>query len=308
MSYLDFDYESNSILVCKGSAKNKDKIKPLKKHDSFIEFYLNDEFNGVKIPQFLSKYEQDGIKGELKFKELLDKNSIPFLYIGQGPFGIERSGILIDEMKSKRADFLVNIKDMGTILFDAKCRRRIGFHNSGENYFSLFTEEIERLRNLQDSILMPVWLAFTDRDLIDSTSNPVFYFISISTIVQYWSGLFNYFSSENEFKNVKVIRIPNSLLTKIEDKIIFEVGHLRIEEELLNEYAKKCIGFSRLVKDKIKEVIRNKNCYKSRMYEELKSVRIDFCYPYEVNSFIETMISQNIIKYEPKKYLKLVGE
>lgn len=308
MSYLDFDYEKNSILVCKGDARNKSKIKISNEFKEYSEYSLDGEFNGIKINDFLSDLEQDGLKGELRFKELLEKNNIPYLYIGQGPFGIERSGVLIEKTKSKRADFLVNIQDMGTILFDAKCRKKIGFHNTEEKYFSLFTSELEALHNLQKSILMPVWLAFTDRALIGRTEKPIFYFISISTIVKYWSGLFDFLHNRDDFDDIKVIRIPNSLFTKIEDKIIFEVGYLNIEDKILNEYAKKYIGFNRIIKDNIKDVIRNNNCYKSKMYSELRKNNVDFCYPYEVNNCVDNMISKKIIEYKPKQYLRLIGE
>jgi len=308
MSYIDFDYEKNSILICKGDSKNRKKIHLTQKFNLYSECFLENEFAGISISDFLSKLEQDGLKGELKFKELLERNNIPYLYIGQGPFGIERSGILIEKTKSKRADFLVSIKDLGTILFDVKCRNRIGFHNSKEKYFSLFTSEVEALDNLQKSILMPVWLAFTDRNTISKIKVPVFYFISISTIVKYWSGLSDYLESESDFNEIKVVRIPNSLLTKIDEKIVFEVGYLHIEDELLNRFAKMQTGFSRIVQDKIKEIIRNRNCCKTHVFEKLKDEGVDFCFPFEVESFIKQMIKNNIIDYKPKQFLKLEGE
>jgi hypothetical protein len=308
MSYLEYNNHDNSILVCKGDAKSKIKIIEFSKSENYSEYRLDGGFNGLRINNFLSILEQEGLKGETCFKELLELNSIPFLYVGQGPFGIERSGILIDKTKSKRPDFLVNIKDMGTILFDVKCRNKISFHNSEEKYFSLFVSEIEALHNLQKSILMPVWLAFTDRNTINDNVKPSFSFISISTIHQFWSGLFDFFKTEGEFQEIKVLRIPNSLFTKINEKIVFEVGFLNIDDDLLNESAKKYYGFNRIVKDKIKEVIRTKKCFKSNVFEELKSLNIDYCFPYEVSNFMETMIEQNIIDYQPKKHLKLIGE
>lgn len=307
MSYIDFDYENNSILVCKGHAKKKDKIKIENDFEGYSEYALNGEFNGVKIKDFLSLYEQEGVKGESKFKKLLEKNNIPYLYIGQGPFGIERSGVLIDTIKSKRADFLVNIKDMGTLLFDVKCRSRIGFHNSEEKYFSLFASEIDALYNLQKSILMPVWLAFIDRETIDHNGVPIFYFISISTIEKYRSGLSIFLSDTDDFDEIKVFRIPNSLFTKIEDKIIFEVGYSNIEEEILEKYAKKHIGFNRVIKDKIKELIRNNNCYKSNVYNELCE-NIDYCFKKEIDNYVNIMIEKRIIDFKKRVYLKLVGE
>ncbi|CAM1364247.1 hypothetical protein [Tenacibaculum xiamenense] len=126
-------------------------------------------------------------------------------------------GVLIEKTKSKRADFLVNIKDMGTVLFDVKCRKKIRFHKGFEEYFALYISELEALHNLQKSILMPVWLAFTDRDKIKENDSHDFYFVSISTIINYWVGLIDYFDKE-DYEITKVLRIPNSLLTKIYDE------------------------------------------------------------------------------------------
>lgn len=308
MSYIDFDYTKNSILICKGDSRNRNKIELKNTFNEFSEFTFENEFNGIEINNFLSSLEQDGLNGELKFKELLEENNIPYLYIGQGPFGIERSGILIDKTKSKRADFLVNIKDMGTILFDAKCRKRIGFHSSDEKYYYLYVSELEALNNLQNSILMPVWLAFTDRETINNEKKPIFYFVSISTLMKFWGGIFDYFKNEEEFREITVLRIPNELLTKIESKIIFEVGYQNVDEELLKEFAKKNIGLNRIIKDKIKEKIRKKECHKSKIANELYFENINYCFQNEINFHVEKLIKEDVIDYKPKQFLKLVGE
>lgn len=307
MSYIDFDYNKNSILVCRGDSRNRTKIYKSDSSENFDVYHYENHFNGIEIFDFLSEFEQDGLKGELKFKELLEENHIPYLYIGQGPFGIERSGILIEKTKSKRADFLVNIQDMGTILFDVKCRKKIKFHNSSEeSYFSIFISELEALRNLQDSILMPVWLAFIDRN--ELKNNVKFHFISISSIVKFWSGLEEFYSDKKEYKEINVLRIPNELFIKIEDKIVFEVGFKNIDKEILNKYAKLNIGLNRLIKDRIKELIRQKKCLKSKMLYELQLAGVDFCFPIEVSYHIQNMIDLQIIEYIPKQPLKLFGE
>lgn len=308
MSYIDFDHLNNRILICKGDSRNRQKIELKNTFKGFSEFHFENEFNGIEIKDFLSNLEQDGLKGEMKFKELLEDNNIPYLYIGQGPFGIERSGVLIEKTKSKRADFLVNIKDMGTILFDAKCRNKIGFQKSDEKYFSLFISEIDALNNLQSSILMPVWLAFTERNLLDKNEKSVFYFISISTIIKFKDELAKKFKIREDFTEISVLRIPNVLLTKIVDKIIFEVGYRNIDDEILQEFMEKNLGFFRIVKDKIKEIIRKKECYKSNIYTELQAEKIDYCFPFEVNKCIEKLIADEVINYKPKQYLKLIGE
>ncbi|WP_434981423.1 hypothetical protein [Daejeonia sp. YH14] len=306
MSYIDFDHNTNSILICKGDAKKRKQIIKSNSTNDFNTFVYENKFVAVEIIDFLSPFEQDGIKGELQFKQLLEKNDIPYLYIGQGPFGIERSGVLLDKMKSKRADYLVNIKDMGTILFDVKCRNKISFHTKKEKLFSIFISELKALKNLQDSILMPVWLAFIERKSVDTT--PKFHFISISSLSKFWFGLSNYYTDANKYNEITVLRIPNELFTKIDEKIVFEVGYKSIDKKILNNHAKLNIGLNRFLKDKIKETIRNKSCFKSKIFEELQSADIDFCYASEVNLCLENMIRSKVIEFTPKMPLKLFGE
>ena len=175
------------------------------------------------------------------------------------------------------------------MLFDAKCHNKIGFHNTNETYFSLFTDEIRKLENLQKSILMPVWLAFTERKAIYQNEKPIFYFISISTIVSYWAGLFDFYNTQNDFEQLTVVRIPNELFTKIDDKIIFEVGHMRIQDSLLKKFALNNIGLNRVLQDKIKDIIRTQEIYKSKVFEEIKKANINYCYPFEINTLIADM-------------------
>jgi hypothetical protein len=127
MSYINYKSDENAIYVCKGYYRTFDRLISESENENFVTLKNGEKFNGVKIKNFLSEKELDGLKCEEKFKKLLEQNNIPFLYIGQGPFGIERSGILIEQTKSKRADFILNIPDMGTLLFDVKCRSKIGF-------------------------------------------------------------------------------------------------------------------------------------------------------------------------------------
>lgn len=308
MSYIDYDIENNKLLVAKGSYIKRKNLRVTDENSNYTEFELEDEFGGVEINNFLSTYERDGQLGENRFKRLLDDNNIPYLYVGQGPAGTDRSGILIDKTESKRPDFLVNIKDMGTLLFDAKCKRKIGFHNSDETYFSLFTDEITKLENLQKSILMPVWLAFTEKNGIDKNEKPTFYFISISTIISYWDGLFDYYGENNDFERLSVLRLPNELFTKIKDKIIFEVGHQQIQDSLLKKFALHHIGLNRLLKDKIKEIIRFKKVYKSHVFSEVKRKNVNYCYPYEIRKLIEDMHHDGVIDYQERKPLQLIGE
>ncbi len=309
MSYINYKSEENSIYVCKGYSKSFDNLKSESQNENFETLTNKGVFNGIKINKFLSDRELDGLKCEEEFKTLLEENNVPFLYIGQGPFGIERSGVLIEQTKSKRADFILNIPDMGTLLFDVKCRTRIGFKNNDEKYFSLFVSELEALHNLQKSILMPVWLAFYDRDLINNGKKNPSYFLPITVLHKFWGKMYDYFDKETQFNEIKVVRIPFELLTKVEDdKIIFKVGYSNIDEELLKNFAIKNLGFNRKLKDSIKQIIRENDCFKSNISELLLKDSKDFLTPNEIGFAIKDLIDNNIIDYQPRKKMGLIGE
>lgn len=309
MSYINYKSEENSIYVCKGNSFSFKNVVIDNENENFGILNYKNKFNGIKLNDFLSERELDGLKSEEEFKELLEKNNIPFLYIGQGPFGIERSGVLIDQTKSKRADFIINIPDMGTLMFDVKCRTKFGFKEEGEKYFSLFVSELEALHNLQKLILMPVWLAFSDRELINTEDKNPFYFLPITLLHNFWGGLYEYINDEKEFNEIKIVRIPFELLTKINDeKIIFEVGYSNIDKELLKDFAIKNVGFNRRLKDKIKQNIREKDFLKTKLRDSMIAEHKNSFTPNEINYAIENLISNNIIKYEPRKKLTLTGE
>ncbi|MDK7374798.1 hypothetical protein QP519_04500 [Weeksella virosa] len=309
MSYINYKSEENSIYICKGHSKLFDSLKSESQNENFETLTNNGYFSGIKINNFLSERELDGIKCEEEFKTLLEKNNVPFLYIGQGPYGIERSGVLIEQTKSKRADFILNLPDLGTLLIDVKCKTRFGFKSNDKKYFYLFVSELEALYNLQKLILMPVWVAFYDREWIHNGKNNPFYFLPISVLYKFWKKMYDCFDNETQFNEISVIRIPYELLTKVEDdKIFFKVGYSNIDEELLRTFAIKNIGFNRKLKDRIKQTIRENDCYKSNLTHLLLKDSEDFFIRSEVNLAIENLIAKNIIDYQPRKKLSLVGE
>jgi len=73
MSYINFDYENNSILISKGKRINFNKIELAQCFNDFNIYSFERQFDSIEIPNFLDFLEQEGIKGELRFKELLEK-------------------------------------------------------------------------------------------------------------------------------------------------------------------------------------------------------------------------------------------
>lgn len=199
MSYSKYLSDRNSIFVCKGPIWDFNELEPDFENNNYVVLKnpKKQEFDGVEIKNFLSANELYGMRAEERFKALLESNNAPYLYIGQGPFGIERSGVLIEQSKSKRADFLVNIPNMGTLLFDVKCRSKLPLKAAGERYFSLFVSEIDALHNLQKLVMLPVWLAFFDRSKMGKAkTGDTFYFIPIIVIRKFMQEMFRHFQHE----------------------------------------------------------------------------------------------------------------
>ncbi len=307
MSYINYTSEENAIYVCKGHSKSFTKLISVEKGKHYDELRNKEWFSGVKINNFLSDRELDGLKGEEKFKALLDANNIPYLYIGQGPFGIERSGVLLEQTKAKRADFIVTIPNMGTLLFDIKCRTRLSFKKSGERYFCLYVSELEALYNLQKIILMPVWLAFYDREHINE-SDHASYFIPITLINTFYEGIQQYFEENNKGEKIHALRIPNELFTEVKEQMSFEVGYTSISKEIIEDFAIKNIGFNRKLRDKIKNTIRENGCYKSYVRDLVLKHAETYLIPDEVSICIHDMINNGTIAYEARKKLSLFGE
>ena len=58
MSYIDFNYEDNSILICKGDAKNRKEIKKNIVNENYTEYSLEGKFNGLEIKDFFNGKKQ----------------------------------------------------------------------------------------------------------------------------------------------------------------------------------------------------------------------------------------------------------
>lgn len=311
MSYSKYLSDRNSIYVCKGPIRDFDGLEPdFENHDyKVLKNPKTQEFDGMEIKNFLSPNELNGMRAEERFKALLESNNIPYLYIGQGPFGIERSGVLIEQSKSKRADFLVNIPNMGTLLFDVKCRSKLPLKASGERYFSLFVSEIDALHNLQKLVMLPVWLAFFDRSKMSrSNASEPFYFIPIIVVRKFMQEMFRHFQNEKELHDIKVLRIPIELFEVINQKMSFEVGLVSISKTLAATFAKKHIGYIRKLKDKIKNTIREQPILKSHIAAHIANTNEDIGYYAEINYYVDQMIKEGVIEYDRYRPLRLYGE
>ncbi len=312
MAYIHFDSQTNSIKVIRGLVTPTTEFIEIDSKGNNYSIFKNQETNdfiGVKLNSYMSPLELKGFKAETVFKLMLEKNNVPFLYVGQGPLGIEKSNILKDKMNSKRPDFLVNLPDIGTLFFDVKCRQKKGFPNNRKTFFQLFDSEINSLINLHEQLLVPVWVAFVDESqLMDGTlEESKFFIVPISTLKKYCDRLKQNLN-EREIKMLTSIRIPDEFLFEINTAFTFKVGITSVDDELVKEFSKKYKGLIRKIEDQIKNCIRTQKVLKSNLTQTLIKETGSFAFRNEVEKILSTLIEEKVVVYEPKKLLSLLGE
>lgn len=312
MAYIDFDSDTNSIKVIRGIMSPTTELEEITakgKSYSIFKESESKEFKGLKLNHYMSELELKGFKTEMIFKEMLEKNHVPYLYVGQGPLGIERSNVLKDKLNSKRPDFMVNLPDIGSLFFDIKCRQKKGFPNSKAKFFQLFESEVISLINLHEQLLVPVWVAFMDESEFNDGIIPAskFNIVSISNLKKYYDKLKSSLS-DRENQMLTSIRIPDELLFTLNENFNFKVGGTTIDQELILDFSKKYKGLIRKIEDLIKNCIRSEKILKSNLTNSLIKQTADFAFRNEVERILATLIKEGIIVFEPKKPLALLGE
>ena len=306
MSYIDYNTAENSISLIKVPKRLENDYQLVDADENFQTIEKDGQFIGLKLFDFLSNMELQGRIGEDAFKELLDKNRIPYLYIGQGPVGIEYSETLKNVVQSKRPDFLINIPDIGILFIDVKCYRRIGFPKDKNSYFQIFIKEIQSLVNLHKQLLVPVWVAFYDME--SAKNEPHFYLVSISSLKRYADEILRKLD-KRECSLLSSLRIPNELLHNINETIFFRAGLTEIEDEMIESFSNKHSGLIRRIEDEIKLLIRTGEVSKSKVGEQvLNIIGQDLCFKIEIDLILGNLINEGVVIYNKKKPLKLLGE
>jgi len=312
MAVLRIDSKENKIDLFKGNhfyynsteeQKNITKIN----NNGYDVLVDGEKFVGVSVHNYLSKPELKAIKSEEKFKDFLEKNNAPFLYIGQGLNGIEQSFALTHDTASRRPDFLVNLPDLGVIFIDVKCRKQVKFSNSDTSYFQLFNSEIIGLRNLQANLLVPVWIAFIEEpSIFHGDENPIFKLIPMSLVQKYYDMLKEELGES--FADIVSFRIPNELLIAQDGGFKFEFGLSNISEELIGKYRDNYIGLLRVLREKINNGIRESDLPKTNLSKKLMNELGDMVLIPEIKHVIENQIKKGDIIYTAYQPLKLRGE
>jgi len=116
-------------------------------------------------------------RGEIEFKEWLDKHRIPYWYIHQD---METFSKGLKDYFTKRPDFFILIPNFGFILVDVKDKK------SAEKYDKFFidSDEVDKYLNLQRIFNLPLWFVISNEDYHYQT----WFWIPISKVAK--TGLF----------------------------------------------------------------------------------------------------------------------
>ena len=102
--------------------------------------------------------QKKGIEAEKRFKEWLDKNNIPYLYLKQDLESI--SPALKNMFSGKRPDFLILINNLGFIFVDVKYKK---INNEYKTY-PLDSTETKKYSSLQRKFNLNIWFAISNGD------------------------------------------------------------------------------------------------------------------------------------------------
>ena len=139
-----------------------------KEVEEALKYMLKESLNSQKTLQ------EKGKETEEKFMEWLNSESIPYLFIEQSP------GTLTEYFKGnsiKRPDFLVILKNIGTIAVDVKRKAPQPNYTLGED------GEINKYLNFERITRIPVWLVFGHPSPDGQYKS--WYWISLSKVLEY---------------------------------------------------------------------------------------------------------------------------
>jgi hypothetical protein len=307
MGYSEFNPKENSLIIFSGSKIQSNKF-------DFVKIHKEDGFElvkdasltvGIKVDRFLSNVELKGIRGEMLFKELLDQISIPYLHIGQSPGD---HSLLLQEAKSKRPDFLVNIPQLGILLFDVKCRRKMGFPNTKEKYFQVNLDEISRLGRLQKKLLLPVWVAFLDEGQIyhihdKKKTKCTFYLAPVEDILRFGEEI-RKAVSERRYSMISSIRIPDELLSPFAGDLNLRFGIEKLPPATIQKFAKGYNLLFEKTERELLEYIKTNKIYKTYCSDALKE-KCWFALKNEIDHILGILIKEKQVVYKPNEFLRI---
>lgn len=289
MSFYEYVPETNTLYAVRGKTKAEAWKKKLRAESAKGGVCSTSDNEGgacVEIQGFLSDLEHAGAMGERAFKILLEHSRIPFLYIGQGPFGLELSETLKRDAGAKRPDFLISLADLGHVMVDVKVRRKVGFPGEEGEYFSLGLGEVDGLWKLQKTLGVQVWIAFAERD---SKAGPLpgFWLVPMSKLKDLKDGIFSRLTDEDA-SLLAQLRIPQQLLHPCKDSLEFRISWSSIPDSCLDRMAYQYEGLFRGLRTELE------SSWKSGGSDEEVVARVEYKFrrwiqKNEVKHFVKTI-------------------
>jgi len=91
---------------------------------------------------------------EVKFKEWLDKNNIPYWYVDQS---LDSFSPALKKFLIKRPDFVILLPNIGLIFVDVKNKEQAEKYDK----FFLFADEVDNYLNIQNIFNVRTWFAIS---------------------------------------------------------------------------------------------------------------------------------------------------
>lgn len=299
MAYINFDSNENYFDVIRGYFNPSRELREVESAQDISLLHEGKDLVGVRIRNVFDKNEVLGARGEEYIKTFMERNGVPYLYVGQGPTGVQKSEVLKNDLQAHRPDFLIHLPDLGTLFFDVKCRRKRSFNEKGEACFYLFKSEMESLIKLHLSLFIPVWIAFLDSDAMNrNDAKPTLYLVCASQLDAFWTAMKKSLT-EREAQSLGVIRLPSALPQEVKEKLEFRIGIQRIPEELVTRYAELHKGIVRRIEDEVRVFIRKGPVLKTGLPRKMiSSQKLQFLLDADVAAAVFCLIQQGVIIYE----------
>lgn len=137
---------------------------------------------------------------EVKFKEWLDKNNIPYWYIDQSLDSLSPS---LKKLMMKRPDFMILLPNFGLIFVDVKDKYQAEKYDK----FFLDTKEVDTYSDMQRTFNIPIWFAISN----DKYHYKTWFWIPISDVTR--SG----FVFDSSKSGERVYSVPISEFVQVSD-------------------------------------------------------------------------------------------
>lgn len=324
MAEITRNSKENYLEIYEGfhKSKFKDEMEYIPVKNSEYDLIKDKKkITGVKLKNFFETIELASYHAENEMKRILERRQYKSLYTGSFlQISEQRQGFYLN-IGNSRPDFLVKIPSIGKVFIDVKCRKLYEVEVAEEEtfkFFSLNTDEIFELSEIQKDMDIPVWIAIKDFANYKSENNRFpdnkFYIAPVSLISKYVKRLNSKFGKKSGmFYSYK---IPAALFTCTNT-----ISSLDFDRKIIRDEVNMSIDLMLRSFDEIKKVILDvvskEKTYKTYLpyilsgyYSEDSQIskfvgKLSYLTPQDINSVLWTMITDKEIIYTKGKPLEI---